>query len=311
MYATDGEDRRTILLVEDQSIIALAERFDLERDGYRVVLARDGEEAVAMAGGAGAGIDLVLMDIDLGPGIDGVEAAERILRDRDLPVVFLSAHTEPELVERTWRVASYGYVVKQSGRVVLSTSIRMAFSLFAARERLRKIERELRASLTMLESAQDVAKIGFWDMDLASGELEWSSGLRGIFGLGPDEPTPAFEGFWSYVHPEDRAFVEERVAYQTKPFPEPYVAYVYRIVDGKGETKHLEHIGRQRLDAEGKLTGIFGAVQDVSERELAAAEARKLLAEKDLLIRELREAASRADVMRAEDGGPERGSSSI
>ncbi len=40
------------------------------------------------------------MDINLGPGIDGTQAAEQILNKKDIPVVFLSSHTEPEVVEK-------------------------------------------------------------------------------------------------------------------------------------------------------------------------------------------------------------------
>ncbi len=46
--------------------------------------------------------------------MDGTEAAALILKERDLPVVFLSSHTEPEVVARTEKITSYGYVVKDS-----------------------------------------------------------------------------------------------------------------------------------------------------------------------------------------------------
>ncbi len=61
---------RRLLLVEDESIIALSERKELERKGYSVSVTYRGEDAVeAIAGDSG--IDLVLMDIDLGPGWTG------------------------------------------------------------------------------------------------------------------------------------------------------------------------------------------------------------------------------------------------
>jgi PAS domain S-box-containing protein len=73
------------------------------------------------------------MDIDLGSGMDGTEAAQAILSDREIPVVFLSSHTEPEVVDRTEKITSYGYIVKTSGETVLIASIKMAFRLFEAR----------------------------------------------------------------------------------------------------------------------------------------------------------------------------------
>jgi CheY-like chemotaxis protein len=67
-----------ILLVEDEAVIALAERKTLERHGFSVELAHSGKDAVE-AMGNDPEYDLVLMDIDLGSGMDGTEAAERIL----------------------------------------------------------------------------------------------------------------------------------------------------------------------------------------------------------------------------------------
>jgi len=87
------------------------------------------------------GIDLILMDLNLGDGIDGTEAAERILEDRDIPIVFVSSHTEPEIVEKTEKITSYGYVVKNSSITVLDASIKMAFKLFDAKKVAEKKER--------------------------------------------------------------------------------------------------------------------------------------------------------------------------
>ncbi len=131
---TSGEShRRTILLVEDEALIALAEAMTLERHGYRVIHASTGEQAVDLAE-SDPEIGLALMDINLGPGIDGTQAAQMILAARELPIVFLSSHTEPEVVERTEKITSYGYIVKNSGETVLTTSVKMAFRLFDSRK---------------------------------------------------------------------------------------------------------------------------------------------------------------------------------
>ena len=121
----------TLLLVEDEAIIALAERRTLERNGYTVALAHSGEEAVSYVC-EHPDVDLILMDIDLGPGIDGTEASRRILELRDVPIAFLTSHTEPDYVDRVKQITGYGYVVKSSGEFVLLESIDMALKLWAA-----------------------------------------------------------------------------------------------------------------------------------------------------------------------------------
>jgi PAS domain S-box-containing protein len=127
--------KKVVLLVEDEAIIALQEKMLLEREGYAVITCGSGEEAVRIAS-EDPSIDLLLMDIDLGPGMDGTDAARRILATRDVPVLFVSSHTEPEVVARTEEITSYGYVVKNSTPTVLFASIKMAFKLHAAERRV-------------------------------------------------------------------------------------------------------------------------------------------------------------------------------
>ncbi len=127
----NGKNQRTILLVEDEVIIAMEEKSLLEEYGYQVIMVHSGEKAVEVFE-KDHSINLILMDIDLGKGIDGTDAALKILKKRAIPIVFLSSHTEPQIVEKTEKITSYGYVVKNSGITVLDASIKMAFKLFEA-----------------------------------------------------------------------------------------------------------------------------------------------------------------------------------
>jgi two-component system, cell cycle sensor histidine kinase and response regulator CckA len=129
--------RRTILLVEDNVVVRFSETQMLIKAGYDVVSAPSGEVAIEILKGS-AEIDLILMDINLEGGIDGTEAAQMILKDHDIPIVFLSGHTEKEIVEKTGALASYGYVVKNSGITVLDASIKMAFRLHDAHQEVKR-----------------------------------------------------------------------------------------------------------------------------------------------------------------------------
>lgn len=131
--------------MEDEPLIALAEKKQLERFGYAVATVGSGEKAIESINGE-TKFDLILMDIDLGGGIDGTQAAEAILKERDIPIVFLSSHTDPEVVGKTEKITSYGYVVKSSSMTVLDASIKMAFKLFAARMEAKQRDESLRAS---------------------------------------------------------------------------------------------------------------------------------------------------------------------
>ncbi len=141
---------KNILLVEDDLIIAMAEKFALEKYGYMTRTVTTGDQAVKVINSS-KDIDLVLMDINLGNGMDGTETAEIILRDHDLPIIFLSSHTEPEIVEKTEKITSYGYVVKNSSITVLDASIKMAFRLFEEKDRFRLLFRNINSVNSLYE----------------------------------------------------------------------------------------------------------------------------------------------------------------
>lgn len=155
----DRTGKKKILLVEDEAIIAMNEKKVLERNGYSVLVAGNGHKAVSLAESE-SGIDLILMDIDLGRGMDGTEAAKAILGAHDLPLVFLSSHTEPEVVEKTEGITSFGYILKNSGETVLLASINMAFRLFDSRQRELAKEAALVQSEGRLRSILSVAPVG-------------------------------------------------------------------------------------------------------------------------------------------------------
>lgn len=144
--------RKTLLLVEDEAIIALAEKKALEEYGYKVSWVSTGEEAVKSAVQRDD-IDLILMDINLGDGIDGTDAAKIILTTKDKPIVFLSSHIEKDIVEKTEEITSYGYVVKNSGITVLDASIKMAFRLHDANRKTKEQKIHLGTTLHSIGEA--------------------------------------------------------------------------------------------------------------------------------------------------------------
>ena len=163
--------KKAILLVEDEALIARDEKLILEGYGYSVFLAKDGEAAIETVEKTPA-IDLILMDIGLGTGkMDGTTAAEIILRTHDLPVVFLSSHASPEIVEKTERITSYGYIVKNSGSTVLHASMKMAFKLFESTRLAKSREKALRESEKKFRTLFNNAEAGMFRTRLDGSEF--------------------------------------------------------------------------------------------------------------------------------------------
>ncbi len=222
-------NQKTILLVDDEMIIAMAGKKSLENHGYNVIIADSGESAFDLFI-KNSDIDLILLDIDLGRGIDGPQTATEILRMREIPIVFLSSHTEPDIVEKTEKITSYGYVVKNSGITVLDASIKMAFKLFDAKRQIMESEVKQRA---MISNISDV--IGIIGPD---GIIKYKSpNLAKWFGWFPEDivGTDGRE----MVHPQDLNRIQrDFLNLLKKENTEKTTEYRFKCKDGS--YKHVE-----------------------------------------------------------------------
>jgi two-component system, response regulator PdtaR len=99
-----------ILVAEDETIIRLDLRALLEKAGFDVCAeAHDGEEAVDLARREQP--DLALLDVKM-PKLDGIDAARKILDERPIPIVMVTAYGEQELVSKAVEAGVFGYLVK-------------------------------------------------------------------------------------------------------------------------------------------------------------------------------------------------------
>lgn len=142
-------DPTSILVVEDEAVVAL----DIERRlvalGYRVAAkTATGEEAIKIAGRERP--DLVLMDIHLKGPMDGVEAGRRIRESWRIPVVYLTAHADEPTLERAKETAPFGYVLKPFDEQKLRVTLELALAKSADEAREERHRRDLRALLDAL-----------------------------------------------------------------------------------------------------------------------------------------------------------------
>jgi two-component system, response regulator PdtaR len=127
--------RLRILIAEDETIIRLDLRDVLERAGHEVCAeARDGEEAVALAHDEQP--ELAILDVKM-PRLDGIEAARRILAERPIPIVMLTAYGQDELVARAVEAGVFGYLVKPFRETDLLPAIQTARARHAELEAMR------------------------------------------------------------------------------------------------------------------------------------------------------------------------------
>ncbi|NYT05626.1 MAG: response regulator [Methanomicrobiales archaeon] len=117
--------KRRILVVEDEQIVAMELKATLEKLGYEVAgSANNGPDAIDRAGSLSP--DVVLMDIRLKGPMDGIEAAAAIAERFDLPVVYLTAHSDFDTLGRALETQPYGYLIKPFNDRTLYSTIEMA-----------------------------------------------------------------------------------------------------------------------------------------------------------------------------------------
>ena len=251
-----GPARKKILLVEDETVTAISEAKIISGFGYDVINACDGEEAVKIALGADPP-DLVLMDIDLGAGIDGTEAARRILEKKNIPVVFLTLHGEREMVDRVRGITRYGYVIKNSGSFVLQSSIEMAFDLFEAHERSSKSDMMMR---TLVRSIPDLV----WLKNPEGVYLACNHEFERFFGAPQEE----------IVGKNDYDFLDDDLAEffrghdrRAMEAGKPTMNEEWITFRDDGTRALLETIKTPMIGKDGRLIGILGIGRDITQRK--------------------------------------------
>lgn len=143
---------RRILIVEDEAIIAMELRETLTHLGYTVVGNElRGEDAIHAAGKLRP--DVVLMDIHLKGEMDGIEAADRIVRRYDIPVIYTTAHSDRETLSRAIRSQPYGYIIKPYNERDLYSNIEMALHKHRVKSRLEGSPEMVDSALNMIAGA--------------------------------------------------------------------------------------------------------------------------------------------------------------
>ena len=142
--APGGRGRR-VLIVEDDTLVGMGLKAQLERLGHDVVgQASTDEEALALYREKQP--DVVLLDIRLDGG-DGLELAERLLKERRRPVIVISAYSAKELIDRAGAAGVFGYLIKPVSAESLSAQIEVAVRRFEEHERVLREKEELAQTL--------------------------------------------------------------------------------------------------------------------------------------------------------------------
>ena len=151
MREDTGSVKTKVLIVEDESIVAKDIQQRLRNLGYDVpAIASTGESAISQINEQRP--DIILMDIRLKDGMDGVETAEKILKRFNIPVVYLTAYADNTTLERAKVTQPYGYIIKPVEDSELKSNVELALYKHAIENKLKENEEKFR---TIFENVND------------------------------------------------------------------------------------------------------------------------------------------------------------
>lgn len=136
--------------------------------------------------------------------------------------------------------------------------------------RYRHSEAALHSAAARLREAQEIANIGNWDLDVATGNLWWSDQIYRLFELDPQSFAASYEAFLSAIHPDDRDAVH--AAYTGSLRTRAPYRITHRLLMADGRVKYVEERCTTDFDAAGVPLRSRGTVQDVTASVLAQAE---------------------------------------
>lgn len=128
-------------------------------------------------------------------------------------------------------------------------------------------EKDLKKSEKSLIEAQRIAHFGNWNWNIKTNELLWSDEIYRIFGLKPQEFGATYDAFLSYVHPDDRDFVNNAVKDALKGIGQYGIDH--RVLRPDGEVRIVHELGKVFFGENNNPIRMIGTVHDVTESRIA------------------------------------------
>ncbi len=153
-----------VLIADDEAVIRMGLRAMLEDKGHKVVAtATDGASAIQMMRTERP--EVIILDIKM-PGMDGLEAARRIMQERPTPVVMLTAYSQRELINEAREASVFGYLVKPVKEDLLDATLDLAVTRFKEWQKLQRQVQDLNKSLAAREIVDKAKHILMEQQDL-------------------------------------------------------------------------------------------------------------------------------------------------
>ena len=248
-----------ILVVEDEGIIAQDIQNTLKKLGYAVpAIAYSGKEGIEKAQEIQP--DLVLMDIVLGGGIDGIEAAEQIRRRFHIPVVYLTAYADEKTLQRAKMTEPFGYILKPFEEKELYITIEMALYKHEMERRLKESQQWLTTTLKSIGDAviaTDINGCVIFMNPIAESLTGWKQ---------KEASGKHLKKIFNIINEKTGKQVDDPVTRVLREGIVVGLANHTLLISKDGTRRSIDDSGAPIKDENGKIIGVVLVFRDVSEK---------------------------------------------
>lgn len=262
-----------VLFVEDTDVFAAHLQKSLEKLGYDNAWATSGNEALEKASQMHP--DLVLMDISLNGGMDGIEAAQKIMDDFNIPVIYLTGSTDKETLERAAISGPFAYIVKPFNINTLFTNIEMALYKHHMECKLKKSEERYCSFVQHFRGIAYQRGIDFKPLFI-------HGAVEAITGYTEKELIIEKPGWDQIIHPDDLPNIYDKD--KISSISDYTNEYEYRILCKNGQIRYVHEIIQKICDHFGKPNMIQGIIFDITKSKLTKKENERLKQEMEFIL---------------------------
>lgn len=284
---------KKILTVDDSPTFLHALTEQLQEEGYDVIPAQSGQEALELL--EVQPVDCILLDLMM-EGLSGQETCQIVRKNarwQNVPLLILTAVENAKAMVDAINAGADDYVPKSGNLDVLKARLRAQLrrkqfedeyraiqeqllqkEIEAARARAAQEVAEARTAFEpllrneeWLNSVVHIAHVGAWDWNVSDDTQTWSDEQFRIFGLAPGSLQPKYETYLQCVHVDDRELVTRTV--QRALTKERRYQLDCRITTPSGEIRHVVCQGEICRDEYGKAVRVIGTMLDITERKQA------------------------------------------
>jgi len=253
-----------ILHLEDDPADARLIREQLLRSGLDVSINVAGTREAFEAAVAQGGFDLVLSDYHV-PRFNGLEALELVRRAAPkIPFILITGALGDERAVELLRSGATDFVLKDR-LARLAPAIQRALSDLAAHAEHEEVQARLAQADRLSKAAAEAARMGTWQLDVASGKLDCSEDFLRLIGVQRATWAGTAGALEALVHPEDVEGL--RRFYVDASQPSRFMELEFRIHKSDGEVRWMHSRGDCVLEPDGAPATFFGVMMDITERK--------------------------------------------